>query len=253
MNKSFKLLVAAALTDYRRFSNENNVLIYQMGKVGSTSLEEAIPNSVHFHTLYGNSPCWVGEKQRKGSVGGKFISFLKFAIRRKAIASRKKVKILTIVREPISRNISMFFQELAYWMVHYINTYNPDMRYAGHEWIYEVYEAAFDHMYFDSWFDKEIKRLTSIDVFEEPFDANKGYALIQRGKYEVLVVRAENIINTLGVISEFAGCPIAMGNVNDGEAKWYACLYKSFDKARVKNFRSSTEIKMSKFYRHFSY
>ena len=104
----------------------NKIFIYQMGKVGSTSLEESIENSVHMHTLYSNSECWVREAQLWGLLSPlqKIKRYVGSKLDRMIIRSNNEVKIITLVRDPVARDVSMFFQRLPYWYTHYLNANN---------------------------------------------------------------------------------------------------------------------------------
>lgn len=246
-------LLNEGIKDYKKYKN-SEVLIYQMGKVGSSSLEKSIENSVHLHTLYANSPCWVGEEQRNSGIKRKMIRWIKLLSRRMALKASKEVKIITVVREPKERNISMFFQEFCYWMVSYINKYNPDMRYVDNDFIFDVFEKSFDHNYYDNWFDKEIYRLTGIDIFSMNFDAEKGIGVYKNGKYKLMVLKMEKIEENKAEIERFIGKEVDLKRVNDGGVKWYKDLYKDF-KMRVeyKEMNSLKRVSNSKTARHFGY
>ena len=41
-------------------------------------------------------------------------------------AARGKLKIVTLVRDPIGRNVSMYFQHLHYWLAHYFSEVRAD-------------------------------------------------------------------------------------------------------------------------------
>ncbi|SFH35442.1 putative capsular polysaccharide synthesis family protein [Modicisalibacter xianhensis] len=246
-------LLKKAIADVKKFRNAE-VYIYQMGKVGSSSLEASIPNSVHMHTLYGNSPCCVGEKQRNAGIKRQFVTKTKFLLRRFFIKWKKDVKIITVVREPKARNVSMFFQELSYWVVDYINKYNPDMRYVDDDFLLEVFEKTFDHDYYDKWFDREIKRLTGIDVYKKGFDHKKGFNIYKNGRYELMVIRMEDIEKNKNEIEGFINIEFELENVNDGSRKWYANIYKEFkEKLKIRNIKGLDYVSKSRTAKFFGY
>ena len=83
------------------FESNNDVLVYQMGKVGSSSIKKTLVKAgfsvKHFHYAAGTS--WDRRNRPKGIFG----------------VSRLRDfhgKIITLTRDPISRNISAFFQNL---------------------------------------------------------------------------------------------------------------------------------------------
>jgi len=215
----------------------NKIFIYQMGKVGSTSLEESIENSVHMHTLYSNSECWVREAQLWGLLSPlqKIKRYVGSKLDRMIIRSNNEVKIITLVRDPVARDVSMFFQRLPYWYTHYLNAnnYGKISRADGDEIIHESFNKSFDHDYSVTWFDKEIKRFTGIDVMEMEFNKDKGFGIAKRGKFSLLVLTLEKMEenHASGVIEEFVGQKFSLvKGRNEGGNKWYSDVYKRFRK-----------------------
>lgn len=233
-----------------RFSDENNVLIYQMGKVGSTSLEKSIPGSIHLHSLYGNAPCWIFQKQHRSGLA--FINgYVGDFIKRRCILKRKKVKIITLVRDPYKRNLSMFFQDLSHWVYNYMGAQGADCRTDDSGFLFDVFESSFDHDYLHSWFDKEIRRLTGIDIYESSF-SSQGFSIYKNGKFEVLLLRAEDLNNNMDIIEKFLGIELKVSSSNLGEKKWYSSLYREFKiQAEKKLLNYQDSLKESKFYKHF--
>lgn len=204
--------------------------VYQMGKVGSSSIENSLNNCLHFHSLYGNSPCYVHQDQKRNSIykeiGYSFADYLK----RDSIKKKECVKIITLVREPVGRAMSMFFQDLPYWLYKYVGDHNSDTRGEGLELLYEAFWNSYDHDYFNSWFDKELSRFIGFDVLNRAFPKEKGFDVFSCGKFEVLIATAEvtgnqSFIDELG---HFVGFPVELIDVNRGENKWYGDVYKKF-------------------------
>ena len=66
-----------------------------------------------------------------------------------------------------------------------------------------------------------------IDVFEYPFDKEKGYSIIKKDNIEVLLMKLEKLNGLEQIIGRFAGAPhFKLINANIGEKKQYAYLYK---------------------------
>ena len=242
---------------WREYSNPKNILVYQFGKVGSTALEKSLPGSIHTHMLYGNSPCHVHLAQRRQGIK-KIYGFFGDFIKRLAISRRDEIKIVTIVREPVARNVSMFFQDLSHWIYHYVGLGNHDNRFTGPEYLEDVFYKSFDHSYINRWFSDEFQRFTGIDLVSEAFDVDKGYKVIKNGKFNVLVIRYESFSKLSAAINEFIGVNIEMDESNIGDDKWYGPLYKEFKRSYapsseymnemysypyVKNYYSDNEIK----------
>lgn len=212
------------------FSDESNILIYQMGKVGSTSLELSLPNAKHLHTLYNNPPCYIKQesffKKPLKWLSNRFGDIL----RKSSIQKRKKIKIISLMRDPYSRNISMFFQDMPYWMIKHEEFSYYDTREEGLKFLYETFEKSYDHFYFDRWFDEEIKKLSGINIFNYPFDKNRGYRIIKDKNFEILLLQLEKMDDLVDEISDFINYKIKIKSTNISTNKWYAPVYNSFKK-----------------------
>jgi len=234
---------------WARYTDDECILIYQLGKVGSSTIENSIPNSIHTHTLYGNAPCHVYMAQQRRGIK-KLIGWLGDTVKRIAIHRRSRVKIITLIREPVDRNISMFFQDLAHWIYSYAENGDDNTRSNDTMFLHNVFNTSFDHFYFDKWFDNEIKRLTKIDVFSEAFPSDIGWKEFRNGKFSVLLIESKNLINNEGIISQFIGKEVTLKNANSGSGKWYGPVYNKF---KIQFDRKSYKEKLSntKYYRHF--
>ena len=256
-------------------SQPSLVWIYQPGKVGSASIYWSNPlKSFHLHSLaYAlNADADMSD------------------VCRKIIAEIKKhpVKIITGVREPISRDLSLFFQgsDADIWpLVHY-----------GNSWIYlfgdyskkskldsqtlkerictfeKSLDYSFEHLGKEitknkadefSWFDYEIKALLDVDIYNYPFDKEKGYSIIEQDNIQVLVYKCEKLNQLENFIGEFLNKPdFSLKNANQGEEKVYSYMYKRFkeevklnkeyfdyyyaDNPKLKHFYTDSEIEQFK-------
>lgn len=226
-------------------------VIYQMGKVGSTSLEQALPASLHVHTLYDHHPCqWKRELTRSWLKRNFYFWAQRFLLRR-----RSSIKIISLVREPVERSVSMFFQELPFWLTKHIIDFSFNTRSEREDLLMEAYEQTFDHDYYDKWFDREIKRFSGIDIFSYNFDNEKGYLNIKHGKYELLVLKMERLNDLRQVICDFSGVEIDLVHTNSGEEKWYVPLYRDFKNkiATIERLPCNQAVKAGKTARYFGY
>ncbi len=243
-------MIKKFIEDWKVYSNEENFLIYQMGKVGSTSLEVSIKNSIHFHSLYGNWPCHVQHEQMRGKFLKGLAQNIYDIMRRRAIRSHKKIKIITLVRDPYPRNISTFFQHFPHWMYKYY-TMGRYSKYEYFSTLFSAFDKAMDHSYPLTWFDNEFKKFTGIDVYSQPFDKNVGYCRIQNKKYDILVLKLEAMEKNWEVVENFVGQKVELTNANVSTDKWYNDIYRTF----MKTYSPSTEylnlLYNSKLVKHF--
>lgn len=194
-------------------SNVTPVLIYQMGKVGSCSLYcsliSYVPVVIHCHRWEEDYPDWRVRQLYK------MISLEK---------KQLPLKIISLTREPISRNISDFFQMFEH---------RTGVPYAQHNFsLEELIEKFFSyhpHHKHSSWFEQKILNVFGIDVYETPFPES-GIATYKNGKIELLVMRSEisdekkiKAVEKFLVIINFK-----LNNTNIGAQKEYAETYKLF-------------------------
>ncbi len=77
------------------------------------------------------------------------------------------------------------------------------------------------------WFDLELKSFLEIDVYKTNFPHDEGYAIYENRFARVLVYRFEDVDNLPVLLEEFLGCEVpALVNCNLGESKQYAEQYR---------------------------
>ncbi len=96
------------------------------------------------------------------------------------VIASKEWKIITLVRDPIARNISSFFEEnmMGLYDPHFYERYRQ-----GQAQISDFIQTFFDkypHYLPLRWFDLEIKAVFNIDVFQDPFDFERQYQMQKR-------------------------------------------------------------------------
>lgn len=190
-------------------TGENRItVLYQMGKVGSTSVHGALLDAeldnpvykVHFLSDQGIAH---GEKFHLETLKNPWEEMPHTQTTRtvrEAMAADPglKLDVVTLVREPVRREVSEFFQ--------YLQALHPELLdedgLLKTERAARVLQARF--MFFKEatnytcrWFDMEIKALFGLDVFAFPFDHDRGYTLIEQGNVRLLILRLEDLDQTL--------------------------------------------------------
>ena len=176
------------------------VLIYQMGKVGSSTIHRSLLDTTHadqvlkLHFLSHDLP----NRKRKYKKAGRYpyVDHVYLGVSTRRILNKykdKPIKIISLLRDPIAIVISALFQNphLAKKSIttdrggidpvkatDYINhmLHNPD---------------TFSYIY--GWFDKELKTVFDIDVFANPFPVKAGHTLYTKDNAEALVIRLEDL------------------------------------------------------------
>ncbi len=219
-------------------SYEKSFFIFQPGKVGSTSIrylmdEFNIPY-LYLHHL------GVSDKNN-------LMTYKRMVEKAVTRLSNQKLRIITMVREPISRDYSAFwepFSEKAHERMKLLpfvggnlqemyNHYTSLMLMGNREMI-KKYGILTPLVWSDEfeWFDEELRDGLGIDIYQHPFDKERGYQIIRNDNLEVFVFKLEKLNNILPRIYEFIG---VSGNVAEKKEyrssdKWFSIAYDELKK-----------------------
>jgi len=245
------------------YTRNQIVYIYQMGKVGSISLWKTLENQGemirHQHNLTLSHSDSIGVKRILGLWGqlGSRFSELKRKIypcqRLRTFRKTSGIKIISLIREPISRNLSLCFQHSTDFIRDDVTNRSFNANRTLNELFSYYLEDRIDQSAGIRWFDREFLPTTGVNIYDYPFDKEEGYAVIQTERYDILVLQCEMLKNNLLRIQEFLGLskPFELAQLNVGDNKWYRLLYKEFKK----NYRPSKELVdtlySSQFMKHF--
>ena len=248
------------------------IITYQMGKVGSSTVQASLaaldPARPIYHVHFLN-PGRVREIERQRR---KYFRTEKLGLLRRPWLYeflfeqiRKKNwhwKILTLIREPIARNISTFFENLEVTKEPDSTKYAVKSDYYGFdiqvdpENMDPLIELFFDRLVHDrplNYFDDEINYVLGIDVFESVFPVDKGYMLYKSNNADMLLVRLGDLNRCAKTaFKEFLDIDdFTLIQANVANEKVYAPLYKEF-KSKI-HFPENYINQMydSRYMRHF--
>lgn len=219
------------------------VFVYQMGKVGSLSIYESLENQYigavgHAHTHIDEPDNWRSYM---------FYKWLK---------SGRQIKIISPVREPIGRNVSAFFHHvsgagntedkshLPVDELLHLFLDNPER--CGERF------AFLDHDLPLTWFDRQMKDVVGIDVYEYDFPES-GIATYRKENIALLVLRIDvDDREKEKAIADFLDLPgFVLENTNVAQDKDYSGLYKKFKKEIKLPQDYIDKMCDSKFFKHF--
>jgi hypothetical protein len=253
---------------------EPPLLIYQMGKVGSKTIRSSLQAlnldmpifHVHFLT---RERVKKTEKERRKYLGTGKEGLLKhvwqYQYLRKRIASGlsgKQWKIVTLTREPISRNISTFFENLEVETLDASGRYHIKSDYYGLdvvlniEDIDQLVELFFERLRHDSplvFFDRELGSMFGVDVFASEFPMSRGYKIYEGEHADVLLIRLENLNDcACDAFKEFLNIEgFTLRTTNVASTKVYAPLYEKFKDSLILPEAYVRRMYTSKYMRHF--
>ena len=164
------------------------------------------------------------------------------------IAKGRPVNVISLVREPIAANISMFFQMFP----QYVGVPQPESTHTI-EQLGQIFQERYVHSRPLTWFDAELKTTLGIDVFAHDFPHERGYERYANGPVRLLVLKSEIDDDTKQhAITEFLGLDgFEMVRSNVTAQKEEANLYERFK--RETRFAPAFLSNMydSKYARHF--
>lgn len=225
-----------------------------MGKVGSTSVQRSLAASgVHLRTFHVH---WLtpdrlsadeslylraARRHRGGSLEKRFhpryVWEGQHLVRDLSRRPDRPRKVITLVRDPVARDVSSFFQNLLLF-------FGEDHgRVADEESLARVARRlcglfvdnyATGRTQHDAdprdWLDEQLRPVFDVDVYRSRFPRESGYEIYESGSSAVLLMRMEDLDSCAGVaFKQFLGIEdFGMTNANVGTAKGYASLYETF-------------------------
>ncbi len=128
--------------------------------------------------------------------------------------------VVTIVREPVMRAASDFFQS-----GRRLGRLGDDASTTAR---FERFAAADGIPRTVEWFDRELAPSLGIDVYEHPFDPSLGYGVIDTPAVKMLVLRQESLDAAPAALGRLLGLAhdVTLDRENVGAGKEYSELYE---------------------------
>lgn len=232
-----------ALRSYTKpLDSSNPIIVYQMGKVGSSSFEKTLFQLnlsrplMKAHVLYREHMDFLRAElnisARQYHARHQIEPRSRYLLReiKKARSNGKgDWRFITMVRNPAAQNISSFFQLL--------DIIVPDLHVRLRAGTLDLEELRTQFIlrypadcFYNQWFDLELKASVGIDVLNSPFDPSKGYATYEQGCFNVLLLRLESLSDCANeAVRDYLGIQnFQLTKTNRGEDKEYADLYRLF-------------------------
>ena len=185
------------------------ILVYQMAKVGSTTVQATLDSldpprrpCIKLHFL---SPEGVRrERALDRRVGGPaYVSYYgaigrALGARLRRVGGQLQLPVISLVRDPIARQVSGLFQSPDFASVPLRDAkgrFDVDRVLA---YLEERFLAADPAGAAERWFEEELRSVFGVDVFAQPFPRERGYTLMRSRAASVLVLRTEDLDHTLG-------------------------------------------------------
>jgi hypothetical protein len=250
----------------REVGVDSSIVVYQMGKVGSTTITETLRKlqlnqpiyHVHHLTKDGLRIEELNASRRQRPALRQQHYWTGRYLRAQLIAKARddwRWYVVTLTRDPVARNLSGFF--------HSMRNSHPklfdQLGTTGEDELFPEIKAAFLHHHPHDrpldWLDVELKNAFGIDVYDQPFPWSKGCSIIQSGNVRLLILRLENFSSCIHeAFEDWLERPFDEVNVvsaNRAEGKPYLNHYRNFQKWIVLPDEYLCRMYDSKFARHF--
>lgn len=273
-----------------KHAKPNILLVYTMGKVGSSTVTYLLEDQLQNTSVY--QLHWLSQKNLRADKrfhrilykkNRKSVSIEKYRVSpdyiRHGFFVRKRIKrlfnqneelkICTLVRDPIERNISSFFQNLKIFFGYDVAEKLKEKR---KEEIVDELISIFLENYISgnrknfldcdslTWFDQELKEVFGLNVFQYPFNKDRGFDLYSEKNTSLLIMRLENLNECFqDAMSSFLGKSVQITESrNKADNKEYGDVYtmlkerielpawyldKYYSSNFVKHFYTPAEIK----------
>ena len=175
-----------------------NVIVYQMGKVASSTVYFTLKK--HLNVL--GQDCVVApphnglddsrpDSEVKLYHGHKLTDFSKTFKNR--IKDSENI-VISLVRDPISRNLSQMFESPKYGL-NQRHSYQLTNEFT--DFVVQKFTVDYGHTDMLHWFDNEIGKTFGIDIYEHDFDTEKGFLKVVKDKTTLYVIRVEDLDDVL--------------------------------------------------------
>ncbi len=187
------------------------VLIYQMGKVGSTTLLSTLSRNYSGEVIQAHTYDSIALNHRQSLVLRQYLHM--------------PVYVICPVRDPISRNISAFFQNF---------TRDTGFNLADRDWsvseLKSMFMKYYPHNVCLEWFDRHMRSAFGIDVYAQMFPVNRKWNIYKIGSTNLLIYRTDiEKCDQLKIISDFLSVNLQEWNYsNISDDKEYNNIYKAF-------------------------
>ncbi len=221
---------------YKKYGIKDPIIIYQMGKVGSSTVLESLKALelgvpvYHCHLMNSLDKIENEIIKSRANPDGTLAEIKKGRELREQILEGRysKWSLISLVRDPVKRNISAFFQNLTEVIPDVYERHNNKS--ISIDDIVNSFIHEYDHNAPLDWFDSQLKDVFHIDVFASEFPKKAGYEIYEVKNVRLLLIRLEDLTACVrDAMREFFGIrDFRLINTNIGKQKEYNKMYQDF-------------------------
>ena len=229
------------------------VVIFTMGKVGTMSIWRSLLNAgVYYikttHYLHRAPRCYPFHERTiiQLNNAGRWEHRLLYPW----LFKRPLVRVITMVREPIGRLVSIYL--FSYTMRFGVKIEDVPLQ-ALLDNFMRLFEQEFEHPLVPGYFMAvELNKNMGIDVYQEPFSHENGVSVIEEKNISLLTMKLEiSDERKANALANWMGRSIDIARWNTAESEGYAKVYGEF-KRRVRiPYRYAEAMYQSAYMQHF--
>ena len=185
------------------------VLFYEMGGVGTALIKGALQGSSSVSLHYANVLNHLHARElnaarRAAHWQAGMLRPQKVHEQCAQLRAIHGLKIITIVDDPIAANLNGFFLNLGL-----IYDRSDLLRCMTTDELCEAFLEKCQHLYPQTWFNKEMQQVFGIDLYASPFPVREKATRVRQGAYDLLVLRNDlNLEEKTQILMDFLDLPV---------------------------------------------
>ncbi len=243
-------LLSPYLQDIYINNNKPLILIYQMGKVGSSSIYHSLLNSFNNRQVFQIHYIYDAYQNMNNNINTKELTHPRLKLSNKNLTEntlkilnhhyylgnklfhaiknnpQNNYKIITGIREPISQLLSNCFQGIKDF------DFIDKKGILKKRKIIKILLESINENYYKQYYDRELKTIFGIDIFSYKFDTSKPYFYIKEKNIEIIIYKLESLNSSYEQIFQqlFPYEHIKLIKKNEAKNKSHYKEYKEIEK-----------------------
>lgn len=221
---------------HKKYGITDPIIVYQMGKVGSSSVYDALRDLdldvpvYHAHVLNRFDVYEAGVRETRAAPGNDLDVLSEGRAMRRIVDSGRwrAWSLISLVRAPIPRAVSDFFENVFAYIPDFFGRFER-----GEITLAEVSETFWTRYQDFSpihWFDDQVRDVFGIDVYAAPFPHARGFAIYQNERARLLLMRLEDLNRCAPrALDDYFGLrDLPLTVKNSASTKAHGDLYRQF-------------------------
>lgn len=194
-----------------------------MGKVASSAISTAIRRKGRLvHDIHTLDEAKLKREMQTALQEDRFPNphvCVSMAWKTRDITVPQRCVYISLVRDPIARNISAYFQNLGRFIDSLEGGGNAEA-----EALLDDFMDRYPHTFPIQWYDREYRRFLDIDIHDGRFHPDKGYQLSHHQRIVIFRVDTPDEVKS-NVLTRVLGFPVRVLRANEATTKAYSDDY----------------------------